>query len=155
MSIGGKRERKLTERGKPFKLVQSVSERKRLKREIQANIQTLMGLSENLERASQECTELNERFKLFEDLHEEIKDLLSGEEQAQDHQVYISLHGGIVPSREVVPKWMANAGQQIRDEERERSSTKSSMKSKISKASRASITFSEQKLWKPKPRKLN
>ena len=114
-----------------------------------------MGLSENLERASQECIELNERFKLFEDLHEEIKDLLSGEEQAQDHQVYISLHGDVVPSREVVPKWMANAGQQIRDEESERSSTKSSVKSKISKASRASITSSEQKLWKPKPRKLN
>ena len=84
-----------------------------------------------------------------------MKDLLSGEEHAQDHQVYINLHGVIVPSREVVPKWMANAGQQIRDEERERSSTKSSVKSKISKASRASTTNSEQKLWKPKPRKLN
>ena len=130
MSIGGKREHKLTERGKPYKLVQSVRERKRLKREIQANIQTLVGLSENLERASQECIELNERFKLFEDLHEEIKDLLSGEEQAQDHQVYINLHGDIVPSREVVLKWMANAGRQIRDEERERSSTKSRVKSK-------------------------
>ena len=72
MSIAGKRERKLTERGKPYKLVQSVRERKRLKREIQANIQTLMGLSENLERASQEYIELNERFKLFEDLHEGV-----------------------------------------------------------------------------------
>ena len=132
MSIGGKRERKLTERGNSYKVVQSVRERKRLKREIQANIQTLMGLSKNLERASQECIEFNERFKLFEDLHEEIKELLSGEKQAQGHQVYINLHGDIVPSREVVLKWMANAGQQIRDEERERSSTKSSVKSKIS-----------------------
>ena len=50
-NIGGKRERKLTERGKYYKLVQSVRERKRLKREKQAqiaNIQTLMGLSKNL-----------------------------------------------------------------------------------------------------------
>ena len=45
-SIGGRRERKLTERGRSYKLVQSVRERKRLKREIQAqiaNIQALMG----------------------------------------------------------------------------------------------------------------
>ena len=69
-SIGGKRERKLTERGKSYKLVQSVRERKRLKREIQAqirfaNIQTLMGLSKNFERVSEECIELNELFKPF------------------------------------------------------------------------------------------
>ena len=71
-------------------------ERKRLKRETQAqiaNIQTLMGLNRNLERVSQECIKLNERFKLFGDLHEEIQDLLSGEEQAQDHQVYINHRG--------------------------------------------------------------
>ena len=50
-NIGGKRESKLTERGKSYKPVQSVRERKRLKREKQAqiaNIQTLMGLSKNL-----------------------------------------------------------------------------------------------------------
>ena len=49
-----------------------------------------MGLNRNLERVSQECIKLNERFKLFGDLHEEIQDLMSGEEQAQDHQVYIN-----------------------------------------------------------------
>ena len=50
-NIGGKRERKLTERGKSYKLVQIVRERKRLKREKEAqiaNIQTLMGLSKTL-----------------------------------------------------------------------------------------------------------
>ena len=76
-SIGGRRERKLTERGKSYELVQSVRERKRPKREIQAqiaNIQTFMRLSKNLERVSEECIELNERFKSFGDLHEEIQD---------------------------------------------------------------------------------
>ena len=56
-----------------------------------------MGLNKNLEKVSQECIKLNERFKLFGDLHEEIQDLLSGEEEAQDHQGYINLHEEIVP----------------------------------------------------------
>ena len=101
-----------------------------------------MGLNRNLEKVSQECIKLNERFKLFGDLHEEIQDLLSGEEQAQDHQVYINLHEEIVPFREVVQKWMTNAEQQLRDEEREKNSTKSSRKSKNSNASRTSTTSS-------------
>ena len=156
-SIGGRRERKLTEKGKSYKIVQSVRERKRLKREIQAqiaNIQTLMGLSKNLERVSQECIDLNERFKSFGDLHEEIQDLLSGEELVQDHQVYINLHEEIVPLREVVREWMANAEQQIRDEERERNSTKSSVKSKISKASRASTTSSRARALEAKAKEV-
>ena len=37
-SIGGKREHKLTERGKSYKLARDVRERKRLKRETQAQI---------------------------------------------------------------------------------------------------------------------
>ena len=116
-SIGGKREHKLTERGNSYKLARDVRERRRLERNTQAqiaNIQTLMGLNRNLEQVSQECIKLNERFKLFEDLHEEIYDLQSGEEQAQDHQVYINLHEEIVPFREVVQRWMTNAEQQLR-----------------------------------------
>ena len=114
-----------------------------------------MGLNRNLEQVSQECIKLNERFKLFEDLHEEIYDLQSGEEQAQDHQVYINLHEEIVPFREVVQKWMTNAEQQLRDEEREKNSTKSSRKSKNSKASRASTTSSRARALEAKPKKLN
>ena len=65
-SIGGKREHKLTERGKSYKLARDVRERKRLKRETQAqiaNIQTLMELNRKLKKVSQECIKLNERFK--------------------------------------------------------------------------------------------
>ena len=156
-SIGGRREHKLTERGKSYKLAQSVCERKTLKREIQAqiaNIQTLMGLSKNLERVSQECTELNERFKSFRDLHKEIQDLLSGEENAQGHQVYINLHEEIVPLHEVVREWMANAEHQIRDEERERNSTKSSATSKISKASHTSTTSSRARALEAKAKEV-
>jgi len=63
VSIGGKREHKLMEKGKSYKLARDVRERKRLKRETQAqiaNIQTLMGLNRNLEKVSQECIKLNE-----------------------------------------------------------------------------------------------
>ena len=52
-NTGGKREHKLTDRGKSYKLARDVRERKRLKRETQAqiaNIQTLMGLNRNLEK---------------------------------------------------------------------------------------------------------
>ena len=156
-SIGEKREHKLTKKGKSYKLARDVRERKRLKRETQAqiaNIQTLMGLNRNLEKVSQECIKLNERFKLFGDLHEEIQDLLSGEEQAQDHQVYINLHEEIVPFREVVQKWMTNAEQQLRDGERERNSTKSSLKSKNSKASRASTTSSRTRALETKAKEV-
>ena len=76
--IGRKREHKLTEKGKSYKLARDVSERRKLKRETKAqiaNIQTLMGLNRNLEKFSQQCIKLNERFKLFGDLHEEIQDL--------------------------------------------------------------------------------
>ena len=91
-SVGEKRERELTEKGKSFKLARDVRERRKLKRETQAqiaNFQTLMGLNRNLEQVGQECIKLNERFKLF---HEEIQDLLSGARTGQDHQVYINLH---------------------------------------------------------------
>ena len=63
-----------------------------------------MGLNRNLEKVSQECIKLNERFKLFGDLHEEIQDLMSGEEQAQDHQVYINFPEEIVPAKRVLQK---------------------------------------------------
>ena len=91
---------------------------------------------------------------MFGDLHEEIQDLLSGEEQAQDHQVYINLHEEIVPFREVVQKWMTNAEQQLRDEEREKNSTKSSLKSKNSKASRASTTSSRTRALEAKAKEV-
>ena len=113
-----------------------------------------MGLNRNLEKVSQECIKLNERFKLFGDLHEEIQDLMSGEEQAQDHQVYINFHEEIVLFREVVQKWMTNAEQQLRDEERDRNSTKSSLKSKNSKVSRTSTTSSRTRALEAKAKEV-
>ena len=74
----------------------SMKEEKEIQAQI-ANIQTLMGLSKNLDQVSQESIQLNERLNSFGDLHEEIQDLLSGEELAQDHQVCINLHEEIVP----------------------------------------------------------
>ena len=74
----------------------SMREEKEIQAQI-ANIQTLMGLSKNLKQVSQECIQLNERLKSFGDLHEEIQDLRSGEELAQDHKVCINLHEEIVP----------------------------------------------------------
>ena len=114
-----------------------------------------MGLNGNLEKVSQECTKLKERFKLLGDLHEEIQGLLSGEEQAQDHQVYINLHEEIVPFREEVQKWMTNAEQQFRDEEGKRIQPSQIGILKIVKPRVHPPPPLEQEPWKPKPNKLN
>ena len=90
MDVDKKRQPKLTEKGKYYELVQFVRERKKLNREMQvqvANIEILMGVNNNFELVSQECIKLNERYKLFGDLHEEMQELLTTEERAQDHQV--------------------------------------------------------------------
>ena len=80
--------------------------------------------------------------------------MLSGEEQAQDHQVYINLHEDLVPFREVVQKWMTNSEQQLRDEEREKNSTKSSLNSKNSKASLACTTSSRTRALEAKAKEV-
>ena len=73
-----------------------------------ANIEILMGLNNNFELVSQECIKLNERVKLFGDLHEEMLEFLTTEEHAQDHQVYVAMHKETMPFREVVCKWVGD-----------------------------------------------
>ena len=60
----------------------------------------------------------------------------------------------IVPFRKVVQKWLTNAEQQLRDEEREKNSTKSSLMSKNSKASRASTTSSRTRALEAKAKEV-
>ena len=91
-----------------------------------------------MESVSKESIRLNERFKVFGDLHEEIQELLTGEEQALDHLVYINMDQEIVPFQEVVQKWMVDTDRQIREEREERNSPKSSVKTRSSKSSHAS-----------------
>lgn len=61
-----RRQPKLTEKGKAYRLNERKRERNQLKREIQsriANIGTLMGLNKNLELDSKESVKLNECLK--------------------------------------------------------------------------------------------
>ena len=123
-----RRQPKLTEKGKAYRLSERKKERNKLKREIQsriANIGTLMGLDKNLELVGKESVKLNECFKEFGDLHEEIQELLTEEEQIPDTQVYDKLYTEVELIRETVQKWMIDAGRRSHEE---RKSTKSSAK---------------------------
>ena len=147
-----KRQPKLTEKGKSYRLAGKKKERNKLKTEIQsriANIGTLMGLDKNLELVREKTLKLNECFKLFGDLHEEVQELLTEEEQIPDSQVYDNMHNEIKLLRETVQKWMIEAGQRI---SAERKSTKSSARTKGSRSSRASTTSSRARALQAKAR---
>ena len=71
----GKRQPKLTEKGKSYRLTQNITERKKLIRELQtrmANIGTLTNFDKNVELVSAEFLKLNERFNVFKNLHGDI-----------------------------------------------------------------------------------
>lgn len=88
-----KRPRKLTEKGKGYRLVQRKGERNKLKRKIQsqiANISTLLGHDKNLELISDLSMKLNDLFEQFGDLHEEIQELLTKEEQIKDSEIMMT-----------------------------------------------------------------
>ena len=127
-----KRQPKLTEKFKVYRLTERKKERNKLKREIQsriANIGTLMGLDKNLELVGEESVKLNECFKEFGDRHEEIQELIT-EEQIPDTQVCDNLHTEVELIRETVQKWMIDAGRRINEEQK---STKSSAKQRALK----------------------
>ena len=138
-------DRNVVERRQP-----KLTEKFKLKREIQsriANIGALMGLDKNLELVGEESVKLNECFKEFGDLHEEIQELLTEEEQIPDTQVYDNLHTEVKLVRETVQKWMTDAGRRINEE---RKSTKSSDKTRSSKASHASSNSSRARALQAK-----
>ena len=112
-----------------------------------------MGLDKNLELVGEESVKLNECFKEFGDLHEEIQELLTEEEQIPDTPVYDDLHTEVKLIPETVQKWMIDAGRRISEE---RKSTKSSAKAKSSNASRASSNSSRARALqaKAKPAEL-
>ena len=143
-----RRQPKLTEKFKAYRLYERKKERNKL-REIQsriANIGTLMGLDKNLELVGEESVKLNECFKEFVDLHEEIQELLT-EEQIPDTQVYDNLHTEVKLVCETVQKWMTDAGRRINEE---RKSTKLSAKTRSSKASHASSNSSRARALQAK-----
>lgn len=95
---GVKRQPKLTEKGKSYRLTQNISERKKLIREMQirmANIGTLMNFDKNAELVSAEVLKLNERFNVLENLHGDIQELLCDEERDIDNQTFRAMYDEI------------------------------------------------------------
>ena len=111
-----------------------------------------MGLDKNLEFVNEESLKLNGCYKQFGDLHEEIQELLTEEEQKIDSQVYENLYNEVHLLRGAVQKWMVEASRRISEERVERRSSKSSVKTQNSKVSRASTTSSKAKALHAKAR---
>lgn len=143
-----RRQPKLTEKGKAYQLTKGKRKRKKLKREIHswiAVIGTLMGLHKNLEFINEESLKLNDCFKQFGDLHEEIQELLTEGEQRVDSLVYDNLYDEVHLLRGAVQKWIVEASLRIIDDRLERRSSKSGVKTRSSRFSCASTTSSKAK----------
>lgn len=150
-----RRQPKLTEKDKANQLTKGKRKRNKLKREIHswiAVIGTLMGLHKNLEFINEESLKLNDCFKQFGDLHEEIQELLTEGEQRVDSQVYDNLYDEVHLLRGAVQKWIVEASLRIIDDRVERRSSKSSVKTRSSRFSSASTTSSKAKALQDKVR---
>lgn len=148
-----RRQPKLTEKGKAYQLTKGKRKRKKLKREIHswiAVIGTLMGLHKNLEFINEESLKLNDCFKQFGDLHEEIQELLTEGEQRVDSLVYDNLYDEVHLLRGAVQKWIVEASLRIIDDRLERRSSKSGVKTRSSRFSCASTTSSKAKALQAK-----
>ncbi|PFX30400.1 hypothetical protein AWC38_SpisGene4851 [Stylophora pistillata] len=96
-----------------------------------------------------ECTKSPDNMVLCEP--EEIQELLIEEERKVDSQVYDNLYNE-VHLRGAVQKWMIEASLRVREEKDERRSSKSTVKTRSSKFSRASTTPSKAKAVQAKVR---
>ena len=82
-----RRQPKLTEKGRAYRLDGKKGQRTKLKREMKfkmANIIVLIGLDRNIELVGNESLKLNELFDNFSNVHEEIQELFTTEEQLVD-----------------------------------------------------------------------
>ena len=123
-----KRPTKLSEKGKAYRLTELTRQRNILKRKIVETIdrlQLLMGLHKGAKIVGKEAIDMNDLFKQFGTLDEEVQELLSEEERQLDCHVYEGLHDKICQVRKTVEKWI--------DQENETQSERSSVKTRSSK----------------------
>jgi len=118
LEIREKRQPRLTEKGKAYRLTELERQRKGSKREIQMqvyNIQALMGLDENLDQVSKEVVNLNTLFKHFGDLHEEILELVTEEERVLEARNNEELCQEILKIQTLTQHWMAEVNKRMQD----------------------------------------
>lgn len=88
------------------------------------------------------------------DRHEEIQEFLTEGEQKVDSQVYDSLYDEVHLLRGAVQKWTIEASLGISKERVERRSSKSSVKTRSSRFSRALTTLSKAKALQAKASRI-
>ena len=84
-----------------------------------------MGQDKNLKSVGEEWKNLNDRFNLFGEVHEEIQELLTEDEKSKDCRIYDDLFEEINAFRKAVYKWMFDTDQRIQESKLERSGAKS------------------------------
>ena len=105
-----------------------------------------MGQDKNLKSVGEECKNLNDRFNLFGEIHEEIQEHLTEDEKSKDCRIYADLFEETNAFRMAVYKWMFDTDQRIRDSKLERSS----VKSRSSKSSGVSVVSSKARALEAK-----
>ena len=109
-----------------------------------------MNLEKNVELVSAEFLKLNERFIVFENLHGNIQELLCNEERDIDHQTFRAMYDEIISLRMSIIEWISGIAKRIKLDETDKLSTRQSVRSKSSKASRCSTTSSRAKALEAK-----
>ena len=151
-----KREPKLTEKGKSYRLTQNITKRKKLTREMQtrmANIGTLMNFDKNVELVSAELLKLNQRLNALENLHGDIQELSCDEECDIDNQTFCTMYDEITSLRLSIVECISGVAKGIKHDETDKLSTRQSVRSKSSKASWCSTTSSRAKAIKDKTKR--
>lgn len=150
-----RRQRKLTEKGKSYRLTELRRQRTRSKREIEMrinSIESLMTLEENAMLVSREILNLNSLLSEFCHIHEEILNLLEDddEEVASDSEMYKAICQEILKIQAASKSWMQEIDSRARNKKSTKGSVKSSARSRVSKHSNASSTSSRAKFLEAK-----
>lgn len=147
------RQRKLTEKGKTYRLTELKRRRQKSKREIEMqinNIEALMSLDDNLKLVNKEVINLSGLFKKFGDIHEEILEILEEDEAALDSEIYKALCDQLLNIQTSAKNWALEVNRRMRDDNSGKGSSRSRARSKYSKCSKASSTSSRAKLLEAK-----
>ena len=143
---GAKRQPKLTEKGKS-----THSKHQQTQETYQGNANT-DGKNRNT-LVSAEVLKLNERFNVLENLHGDIQELLCDEERDIDNQTLRAMYDEITSLRMSAIEWISGVAKRIKHDGTYKLSTRQSVRSKSSKASRCSINSSRAKALEAKAKR--
>ena len=133
-----KRQPKLSEKGKAYRLSELERQRKLKKRELQtliSNIRANMDNETNLQSVKQGMERLNILFKQFQDLHENVLVLLTEEERTLEARFYQDLCREMLETQTLTTNWITEVNARNNDKRSLRSKGQSAKSKKTTKGS--------------------